>query len=777
MKLVKTIVYLIFLIPTWVIAQQPSGLSAAEMLAMRGEVYFQFQLDTDRPVKDQLERLTNIISIDDVKGNTVTAYANADEFAVFQQLDYTMLVMVPPSMLQQPRMLDDLQDRSSDDWDFYPTYDAYIAMMNQFVADYPDLCELVNIGTLVSEREILCIHINNNIGEDQNEPEFLYTSSMHGDELTGYVLSLRLIDYLLSNYGTLPDVTDLVDHVDIWINPLANPDGTFAGGNHTVYGATRGNANGIDFNRNFPDPENGPHPDGNAHQPETIFFMDFADAHSFVASANLHGGAEVCNYPWDTWPRLAADNDWWMYVCRQYADTVHAHAPAGYLTDLNNGITNGYAWYSINGGRQDYMNYFHHCREFTLEISSSKTPPAAQLPDFWEYNYRSLLNYMKQSNFGFAGTVTNSTNGNPIAAKVFVGNHDADESWVFASLPLGDYHRPIKAGTYDVTYSAFGYYSKTLSGIEPQDMQKLVLDVELDPYVSLNANFFASETLLYKGQSVDFTDASTGGNIVHWEWVFEGGDPPTDTVQHPEGITYADAGVYDVSLKVTDAGGLSKTLLKEQYIKVLDMYTIEETSIHCCEGLFFDSGGPEGNYADEEDLVSTIYPDQLNASIKLVFESFDVEWQNDCTADYLTIYNGDDINSPELGSWCGTLGPDSVTATNEQGALTLLFHSDNNSNASGWKAIISCDTSVGSTEKETDAQIVIYPMPATEWINIAAKQVIESIRIVDVSGKEIYQSTPRSNLIRLDLETFAKGLFFMQFHIDNQVEIHKLIVQ
>ncbi len=37
----------------------------------------------------------------------------------------------------------------------------------------------------------------------------------------------------------------------------------------------------------------------------------------------------------------------------------------------DDGITNGAAWYVIDGGRQDYMNFFHQCREFTLEISDA----------------------------------------------------------------------------------------------------------------------------------------------------------------------------------------------------------------------------------------------------------------------------------------------------------------------------------------------------------------------------------------------------------------------
>jgi len=138
----------------------------------------------------------------------------------------------------------------------------------------------------------------------------------------------------------------------------------------------------VDLNRNYPDAEEGDSPDGNPTAIENLVMIDFAAERHFVMSANSHSGAELVNYPWDTWAQLSADNDWWVFVCREYADTVHANAPSGYLTDYNDGITNGYAWYSISGGRQDYMNYFHSCREMTLEISSDKMPQESQIAWF-----------------------------------------------------------------------------------------------------------------------------------------------------------------------------------------------------------------------------------------------------------------------------------------------------------------------------------------------------------------------------------------------------------
>jgi len=91
--------------------------------------------------------------------------------------------------------------------------------------------------------------------------------------------------------------------------------------------------------------------------------MNFMKQHNFILSANFHEGAELVNYPWDTWNYLHADDEWFNNISRQYADTVHFwSAPyyTDYFTDENNGITNGYAWYQAIGSRQDYVTYFLH---------------------------------------------------------------------------------------------------------------------------------------------------------------------------------------------------------------------------------------------------------------------------------------------------------------------------------------------------------------------------------------------------------------------------------
>lgn len=454
------------------------GINSANFyLESRGEVYFRINLKS----KADIHNLTKIISIDKTDNNFVYAYANKKQFTNFSKLNLNYEVLPPPSSLKHHKMSKSL--KALYNWDVYPTYEQYINMMYEFESNYPTICKVYNIGTSVEGRALLFVKISDNTQIKESEPEFLYSSTMHGNETTGYILMLRYINYLLSNYDVAHRIKYLVDNIELWINPLANPDGTYSGGDSTVNGATRFNANNIDLNRDFPDPQDTLYPDSENLQPETVAMMNFMKERNFVLSANFHTASEVVNYPWDTWKKLHADDDWYKYISHQYADTVHAYSPAGYMNGFDEGITNGYDWYSINGGRQDYVNYYLHSREVTIELSNTNIPDGADLPAYWEYNYRSFVNYMEQCLYGINGIVIDSISGKPLPAKIKVLTHDFDSSFIYSDSINGNYHRLIYQGTYDLKFSAPGYYTKTIYGVQAINRQSTNLDVKLVPVI------------------------------------------------------------------------------------------------------------------------------------------------------------------------------------------------------------------------------------------------------------------------------------------------------
>ncbi|MGI9552763.1 MAG: PKD domain-containing protein, partial [Aurantibacter sp.] len=80
------------------------------------------------------------------------------------------------------------------------------------------------------------------------------------------------------------------------------------------------------------------------------------------------------------------------------------------------------------------------------------------------------------------------------------------------------------------------------------------------------AGFSANETTVEEGSTVSFTDDSQ--NAGTYAWSFDGGDPTSSTTKNQE-VVYNAAGVYTVSLKVTNADG-EDTETKIDYITVTE---------------------------------------------------------------------------------------------------------------------------------------------------------------------------------------------------------------
>ncbi len=446
----------------------------------RTEIVFQFIENNP----DRMEEASRLVSIDRRQDSLFTAYASREELTRFLQAGYGIHATLasPSETARQQKAVSMASTREEmAGWDRYPTYPLYVEMMQAFAQDYPEICRLDTIGYSVEDRLILCLKISDSVDKEEPEPGFFYSSSIHGDELTGYVLMLRLADYLLSNYGQNEEATRLVDEMQIHINPLSNPDGAYALSDNDVSGATRYNANYEDLNRNYPDFWSS---DPARIEKENLAMIDYVDAHDFVMSVNVHGGSDVLNYPWDGFrssQKKHADANWWKAICARYVDSCRLVDAASYRDVNSQGYIHGGDWYVVHNGRQDYFNVYNHIRELTLEISVTKLPNSSYLPHFWDINWRSLINYMKEAEYGIRGIVSDSLSGEPLRAFLHVLDVDKDSSQIYSSAIHGAYFRPIEAGTYDLRFSAPGYRTKTIRNVEAADFAYTVQNVLLVP--------------------------------------------------------------------------------------------------------------------------------------------------------------------------------------------------------------------------------------------------------------------------------------------------------
>ena len=113
----------------------------------------------------------------------------------------------------------------------YRTVPEMRAFLEQRAAQYPSLTRFFVYGRSWEKtqdaqagHDLFGIELTNKqrLGP---KPTLFLMAAIHARELTTSEIALRLVDYLLSNYGTDGDVTWLLDEHQIVIVPVANPDG------------------------------------------------------------------------------------------------------------------------------------------------------------------------------------------------------------------------------------------------------------------------------------------------------------------------------------------------------------------------------------------------------------------------------------------------------------------------------------------------------------------------------------------------------------------------
>ncbi len=404
--------------------------------------------------------------ISSVRGDIATIYATDEELGSLAQVGYdyrAVEIRVPGG--KQPGG--------------YHDYASLTADLGIYATAHSDICRLRSLGQSIQGRELWAMLITDNPDEEEDEPEFKYIATIHGDESLGAEMCLYFIDMLLTEYdANNPRIADLIDNTAIWVVPVMNPDG--------MENNSRYNARGYDLNRGFPAyPADFTGtifkgvPLGDAgREREVAHIMRWTAENSFVLGGEFHSGALVVNYPYDDDGRGSVDSptpDDLLFedISRRYS--VH-NPPMWNSPFFPQGITNGAAWYSITGGMEDWNYRYLSCNDVIIEISNIKKPKPSLLPAYWADNSESMLSYLEAVHNGVRGIVTDSATGQPLWAQITVAGNAHP---VFTDPNMGDYYRMLLPGTYDLTFSAGGYLAQTISGVIVSDGQATRIDVSL----------------------------------------------------------------------------------------------------------------------------------------------------------------------------------------------------------------------------------------------------------------------------------------------------------
>ena len=322
-------------------------------------------------------------------------------------------------------------------------------------ANNPSFVEYVVFGQSVQGRELFGLRISNNVTVEENEPELVFWGNIHGDEFASAEVVYDFALHLCANYGVLPEVTTWIDSTELWLIPMTNPDGHELG--------TRENANGVDLNRDLGFNWDGWGGSTSPYsQPESKAIREFLQTGNVTLSITAHCSGNVVFYPWCYSPHPTPEEQLIKQVGWTYASAASYN------------LVNSWDDYETHGELLDLVYGDRGALCYTIEISNL----AGEYADTYARNKAGMEAMCDVVGRGLSGTVSEASTGAPLWARVWI---DDNPYSALTDPTLGDMHRILDVGTYDVTAWANGYLPKTVSGVQVTAAGTGSFQVALEP--------------------------------------------------------------------------------------------------------------------------------------------------------------------------------------------------------------------------------------------------------------------------------------------------------
>jgi murein tripeptide amidase MpaA len=111
-------------------------------------------------------------------------------------------------------------------FDRFYRYPELTALLKAFTAAYPQLVALESIGKSHEGRDIWLVTVTSAAtGAAGDKPAFWVEGNVHATELAASVAATFFLNYLVTRYGSDPEVTRALDTRAFYICPRVNPDG------------------------------------------------------------------------------------------------------------------------------------------------------------------------------------------------------------------------------------------------------------------------------------------------------------------------------------------------------------------------------------------------------------------------------------------------------------------------------------------------------------------------------------------------------------------------
>ncbi len=579
------------------------------------------------------------------------------------------------------------------DLDGYINYEEMLAELQQIEMDYPNICKLYDIGDSRGKQysdagnsnyddyyhEIWVMKVSDNVETEEDEPSIYYLSEHHAREPISLEVNMAILNHIIDNYGTDPEITDNVDNTQIWFVLLVNPNGHKIVTDE-IYTMWRKNIcdnnengqidvtgyyaeDGVDPNRNYSWEWGGASTDWTSEtyqgtsafsEPETQAVQSLIENHHFVAGISYHSYSELVLYPYGyAYGVVAPDQEALEELAIDMAVTIPAQNGGNY-TPLP-----GWDLYPCTGTTDDYSYGTHGIFSFTIELATEFIPPAGQVGGICEDNIDAAMILLDRVNGSIlTGLITDVDSGDPIEAVIFI--EGIDDTGVYrepytSNEEFGRYYRLLTNGSYDVTFSAYGYDSQTIENVVIND-DVTSLNIELVP---------SSSTIDLSGVVLDGDTAEPAAYAT--VAIQEFGISPVITNENGE-YTIEDLYEFNYTIAVysSDHAGILEQYLVTASSNVIDfeLYAMPDGTFE--NGEFANSWNLSGNnywVIDNSTVFSgnysarsgSIYHDQTSSlSISLYVQeeneiSFYQKVSSEDGYDYLRFY----IDNELQDSWSG----------------------------------------------------------------------------------------------------------------------------
>lgn len=382
------------------------------------------------------------------------------------------------------------------------------------------------------------------------------------------------------------------------------------------------------------------------------------------------------------------------------------------------------------------------------------------------------------------------------------GSYDS-VSWSFGDGTISSDSMPSH------TYSTAGTYTACLSlfnggVICDSSCQTVFVD-------STTNNCVADFTYSDNNLAVSFTNNSTGNyNVVYWDF----GDGNSSQMMNPN-HTYATAGTYEVCLQIFDtvqgfcfddycefitvSGGTGGGGCQAAYTYTSNELNFEGTNTSTGNYItavwdFGDGSTPSTSGSHTYDAageyevcltVGNIIPFCFSQECKTVTIS-----ELTCEADFNWSFNNQNLfafSNTTTGNfdaveWSFGDGNTSTFASpsytyNAPGVYQVCLTTFDNGNMCGYTCKDVDVYPLGLEKVEGSKLFVMFPNPANEALTIVSENVPSQVRILDLSGRVVFNKNYNSGSQINVTFNFAAGSYLVEISTENRSEIQPLIIR